>query len=447
MANVCLVSAGMMRPKKGGGRFRYMHRYLNYGLLGLSSAVSDYWPVIHGNFSSPAEFILENPELLTAKSVLLSVPSFYALEWSQDFLMRLKAKNRNCDLHIGGRWVLDKHLPYVRGFFPDTATFHKGFGETSIQKIANKYNAALAPNFSKSSFGGLDYGRLKYRDEFHVSIEVSRGCGLGCHFCEEADVPLTKLKSPAQILDEYDRAKRLYKSSPRVYLEASIFAPSEKWTRDFATIVAASGDYFEWRTECRVDTLSEEKVALLASSGMKVIDLGLESASPSQLAAMGKSRNPDNYLKRASELIAACHKFGVAVKLNILLYPGETHQTISETRQFLAQHKRFFKGVSAYPVLAFGFGDHLKRTQMDYSKYPGCSLVPTQTPGVWDVNLSREISSQSAKEICRNISQDFMSSSEYFFLKSFGYFRPDYTEVEFQADLQEVNARQRPCGK
>ena len=447
MANVCLVSAGMMSPKKGAGRYRYMHRYLNYGLLGLSSAVSDYWPVIHGNFSNPSRFIAENPELLTAKAVLLSVPSFYALEWSQEFLTQLKAQNRDCHLHIGGRWVFDKYLPFVRSFFPDGANFHTGFGESVIREIAKEYNAALIPEFDRFILSNLDYSKLKYRDEFHVSIEVSRGCGLGCYFCEEANIPLSKLKSPAKILDEFDRAKASRKFTPKVYLEASLFAPSEKWTTDFAKSVAARGEAFEWRTECRVDTLSEEKVVLLAESGMKVIDLGLESASPTQIAAMGKSKNPDKYLEKASQLIASCHKNGVAAKLNILLYPGETNQTISETRQFLDQHKHLFKGVSAYPVLAFGFGNHLKRTQEDYSQTPGCNLVPTKTPGVWDVDLSREISSKSAKKICGEISRDFMSSSEYFYLKSFGYFRPDYSELAFQADLREVDEGQHPCGK
>jgi len=50
--------------------------------------------------------------------------------------------------------------------------------------------------------------------------------------------------------------------------------------------------------------MTPETVAALAQAGLKVIDLGLETASPSQILAMGKSRDPDRYLKPRRGLAA-----------------------------------------------------------------------------------------------------------------------------------------------
>jgi len=61
---------------------------------------------------------------------------------------------------------------------------------------------------------------------------------------------------------------------------------------------------------------------------------------------MKKTKNPEQYLVRASKLIKECYEHDIAIKVNILLYAGETEKTILETTEWLEKHKKYIKGVS-----------------------------------------------------------------------------------------------------
>jgi radical SAM superfamily enzyme YgiQ (UPF0313 family) len=76
----------------------------------------------------------------------------------------------------------------------------------------------------------------------------------------------------------------------------------------------------KWRAETRVDHMAARHVEILAKAGLRVLDLGLESASAKQFEIMEKTRSPDVYLRKASELPQACHDNGVWTKVNVLLY-------------------------------------------------------------------------------------------------------------------------------
>lgn len=88
---------------------------------------------------------------------------------------------------------------------------------------------------------------------------------------------------------------------------------------------------------------------------MKVIDLGLESASIIQLSRMKKKYKPKVYLKKASKFIKECHNNNIKTKINIMLYAGENEKTINETKQWLREHRDYIYGVSVGVVSAFGW--------------------------------------------------------------------------------------------
>ena len=57
--HVLCVSAGMLAPKKLDTPLARLHRYLNYGLLGLGTLLQHQGysvRLIHGNFEEPLEF-------------------------------------------------------------------------------------------------------------------------------------------------------------------------------------------------------------------------------------------------------------------------------------------------------------------------------------------------------------------------------------------------------
>ena len=96
-------------------------------------------------------------------------------------------------------------------------------------------------NGSNVAFAGKNHtlSCLEYSilDEYHdipPSIEVSRGCGAGCYFCVEGNIPLHPLKSPNNIHEEIRNYSSLIaQEDSHFYFEASNFRPSELWMSEF----------------------------------------------------------------------------------------------------------------------------------------------------------------------------------------------------------------------
>lgn len=445
MSKICAVSAGMLEPKKGNEPFRRAHRYLNYGLLGLASRLQCEVPVYHGHFDSPERFLSRNTTIRDAQIVLLSVPSFYALPWAERFVSHLGSFERRPEIHIGGRWVVDKNFELVSSRFPRDVHIHSGLGEDWVDRLGARLSGSPVDE-ERAASSPLNYDLLVDREAFQPSVEVSRGCGLGCTFCEEADVPLTPLKRPSVLLDEIESILESYGDDRNFYFESSMFAPSTSWVQDFVAEYGRRGLRFLWRTETRVDVLGSDKLQHLASAGLKVIDLGLESGSPEQLRKMGKSQDPLSYLRRAEELLKACRTVNIWAKANVLLYPGETARTVDETRTFLRANADAIYGVSTYPVVVYGAEERARFFEALYCSQGAIGLRRTSWDGVWDVDLSSEIDAVDAKNIALGMARDFMPARNYFNLKQFSYLDPRYDWASFQEDWGRIDTTKHAFG-
>ncbi|MEM7972255.1 radical SAM protein [Morganella morganii subsp. sibonii] len=226
------------------------------------------------------------------------------------------------------------------------------------------------------------------------------------------------------------------------YFECSIFISEKKWIERFINLRANNNISFLWRTESRVDKLNINHIPLLAKAGLKVIDLGLESASEVQLKKMGKTKNPANYLKKASELLKACYENRIKTKVNIMLYAGETYETLDKTLQWLRAHKDYIYGVSAGVVFAFGW-DENKKEYLDEMISLGASIYQKNNLiGVTKFNLSDEIDYDESMKLIKDISNEFMSDDHYFYLKSFSYYPRDYTKTQFDIDINNERIKQ-----
>ncbi|MFM5459517.1 radical SAM protein [Aeromonas veronii] len=438
MHDLFFISAGQKDVKKSPNIINKKNLYLNYGLLGLASIAkrAGFNPILlHGNFSSPDDFINDCITLgigHTKKPVFISMPSFYALSWLKEFTEKLKSQFPSIHLILGGRWVIDGQSELLHKELPDIGTIIDGLGENAITEILNI-------NDNQPSYPCLDYTILHRRHLCQAAIEVSRGCGRGCSFCQERNEKLLPPKDPKIIIHEakdillHDNLNKM-----NIYFEVSLFQPNAAWTNKLIEQQNNNSCFFEWRAESRVDTLRPEIIPLLAKSGLKVLDLGLESASPVQLERMEKSNRPKEYLGRASDLLYALYESGVHVKINILLFAGENKSTILETCNWLDAHKKLIKGVSVGPVIAFGWDDNKKDFIKQLSSF-GADAIPTKHIGITHLNLSKEITYRDSLRISKEISKSFMTADDYYYLKSFSYFPRDYTYIDFMNDVDKEN--------
>ena len=148
---------------------------------------------------------------------------------------------------------------------------------------------------------------------------------------------------------------------------------------------------------------------------------------------MNKTPNPEKYLKQASQIIQTAHNLGIKVKLNILLYAGETQRTLNETLSWLHEHSKFITGVSVGPVIVFGW-EHKNKDYLRDLKSKGASYSHSPIKGITHINLSKEISFDDSLQLSSEIGQRFCDSVNYYELKAFSYFSRDYSYSEFLND-------------
>lgn len=443
MAQVICISAGQLSTKKANNRLNRRNQYLNYGLLSLASVLnrSGLAPiVIHGHFSAPSETLKTALTYGLAESslpVLLSIPSFYAVAWARDFMAEAKALLPSLRFIVGGRWVIGNRPDLLKSMLPEADRVIPGLAEDRIVELITgtkaPYVGEVPREMSKASC--LDYSLLHHRHLYQPSIEIARGCGMGCSFCQEKDEKLQRLKSPSVLVEELKSTllvDDLIEMTP--YFETSMFVPNKRWADGLRTALDQADMAVRWRSEGRVDSIKPELIPALAASGLSVLDLGLESASPTQLLRMQKTRDPEKYLERASRLLLACAESKVKVKVNILLFAGENDDTIAQTLDWLEAHRECIYGVSANPVIVFGWPDEAEAYLNALAQF-GATRDHSPCSGVTHINLSERLSYEDSLALARLISSRFMRAGRYYKLKSFSYYPRTYTFNDFLLDM------------
>lgn len=446
---IIAISAGQYDYKKMVDTVKKRIRYLNYGLLGLVTILHDKLGLdvvmVQGDNVSPKEILrrIERENIDISKDgdcFLLSIPSYYSITWCVDFCKLVKEKF-NKKIIVGGRWVVDNNGEWVKSKLEHVDDIIEGFGEKKLAERFCPEKADLIEGGSSRCFEHLNYELLLDYKLYQPSIEISRGCGSGCAFCADRENKRLPNRSVHSVMRELDYLDKIY-GDYSVYLEAPHFHFNKEWCDEFASEIKKREKIVPWRCTTRVESVPLEMIKQLAESGLKILDIGLESASHIQLLKMKKTQNPEKYLEKTLEILRECNKYGVWVKFNILLFAGETHKTVEETAEWLKKQKRWIKGVAVSSLVYYkGTGDLTALLDNGATLPDGCDI---NDQGYVNLNLSDEISSADAQNIALNISRLIMTQKDYYDIKSVSYFERGYTYARFMRDIAQCAPENMP---
>jgi len=374
---VLAISAGSLELRKKDSSKNDL--YINIGLLGLCTNLynAGYKNVrmFQGDrieiksFIKTIEKYVDIAKLQTP--LLLSMISFIQLSWVQKFTQAIKKKYPNISIKLGGRYVVDECEDWLRKKLPHVDFFCKGCPDDNVEILLLKEdNPAVL--FPQKPFENLNYALLYNFRQYQPSIEVGRGCSFKCDFCLESKYKQLKTRSPEEILAECKALTDLYGDEYlNIYFESALFLVNKEWCTEFRKIYEKGEFKFKWRCTSRVDIFQEEWLPDLSAAGLKVVDIGLESASRQILSVMNKSSDPEKYLEKAEKLIKEMARYGVWAKVNIMIYAGETAETLNETRDWLLTHKQYIKGVSVNPLTVYmskKSGETINGIKIDWNK-------------------------------------------------------------------------------
>lgn len=394
-------------------------------------------------------------EVCSSNLVGISIISAFNASSANSILEDVKKFNRNNITVIGGQHYIGKLKNKAFKLFPKADIIVSGEGEIAMLAIAKQWDlhgnnllhwdlSTVTNNIfirtgktfvrgnlnnkviNLNKIQNYTYKNYPNINKLFPSIEYSRGCPHHCTFCVNTKSNRKNFRSRSvdslkkSIIDLLD----IYRQRPlRFYLQASNFVVTKNEMENFLNSLSVFNGDIEWRTEVRVDTFDEKYFKRLYDVGLRIIDIGLDSASADTIKIMKKCAHPEQYLKKANSMLKAAKAAGIFTKINFLIHPGDTVSTLEVSKKWLRNNKQHVSAISICPALIFP-GCDLEHNFEYYQNTFGTELItdsPLSKWGVFEVNPSTELSINHAQAYSLEISQTINSRENYAYAKSFGY--------------------------
>ncbi len=166
-----------------------------------------------------------------------------------------------------------------------------------------------------------------------VPLQTSKGCPFECAFCNfTKDRRLMFIKSLDRLMAELKAVSS--RGIRFVRFTDDNFRHGKGSLDDFSERLIREEIPINWMTMVRAGALKGVDFERLRASGCIEVLLGLESADPRILANMNKKAGPGLYAQVVKALLGA----GIDVSCYFIFgFPGETHETVQRTLDFIRQ--------------------------------------------------------------------------------------------------------------
>lgn len=166
----------------------------------------------------------------------------------------------------------------------------------------------------------------------YTSMLTSRGCPARCNYCT---APVfygnkTRVRSVDNVLEEMRQIKRL--GYREIFFRDETFSAYKGRNYRIFEGMAREGLDFTWIANGRVDMIDEESMRAMKAAGCHMLKFGVETGSAEMLERYKKGTT----LEQAEQTFRKAREIGLDTHAHIIFGgPGESHQTIRQTLDFL----------------------------------------------------------------------------------------------------------------
>jgi anaerobic magnesium-protoporphyrin IX monomethyl ester cyclase len=192
----------------------------------------------------------------------------------------------------------------------------------------------------------------RYRMIYYESV---RGCPYRCNFCNYpylfSDTRF-RYKSARRMVEEWEYYMTALDLEYITCLDSLFTVPRARLVEFCRTLIDRRLHRVKWICYARADDLADENTtALMKAAGAHQVQIGLESGDQGQLDNMDKACTVESNA-RAIDL---CRKYGLTTVASLIVgFPGETHQTLMRTLDFLRSHPPDFFFLAPFSTRATG---------------------------------------------------------------------------------------------
>lgn len=174
-----------------------------------------------------------------------------------------------------------------------------------------------------------------------TTIMSSRGCPYSCKFCVSGCKKGLRVTLAKRVCEEIDEIKKL-KFGGLMFFD-DIFTLDTNRLKEIGSHIINKGMVFRCFTH--TNFVNEELCRILVNTNCREIGIGIESGSDKILKTIGKGATSDKALKAVRLL----QDHGIRVKTFLMLgLPGETQETIDETKKWLEQASPYNFDISIF---------------------------------------------------------------------------------------------------
>jgi anaerobic magnesium-protoporphyrin IX monomethyl ester cyclase len=233
----------------------------------------------------------------------------------------------------------------------------------------------------------FDIRRFRYqiitRSGITLPMLGSRGCPYTCSYCPYLVNSKYRVRSAESIVDEIRYLSAKYKIRGIAFRDPNLTFDKNR-ARHFAELLLRHNIDIRWGMEARTDRLDPNLIRLLFRSGLRSIEVGIESSNQQMLRDNGRIAISSAQQER---IIEHCHKLGIRVIANYILgLPNDTIEGIRETIRYAKRLNTFaiqFTVTTPYPGTPFYETVRHAIFERDWERFNGWTSVyyhPTIRP-------------------------------------------------------------------